>query len=971
MIMLIRTVSAAIFIIMFGISCTSAWAATETLTWQVSTASITSITPRCSASGSGTVTSPCTLSDTAAGGTSIAAIDVGLSTGTFSGTLQLVASGGSCTSGDTTHFQIASNVILASATSTPPTTDGNYTVCIQATQSSASNSPQYAQVIVLVSPQQVQSSPQIVAVTATPNAFLTSSGTVNAQLTTTCLGNCPSAPSYTLMSNPTGMCSGNNNNSFSLTPGGNLTGSGFSSTMFACVAVKMTGASNSGQIFLLHMTSVPSPSINLITLRQSYFSSGSTFSSLIDIACQSPTVLGTTNDPSLCTGIPTYTLDNTSGDCTIANNTGPGGTTPTFAISGNTLSLTAPQTVAGDYYACVTTAMTGATSTHTQLKATLGANESTAANISGTYFDPPFYATNSAYSGTIVAYCISPTLNTTAGFMAVHCPSTPSYTFSSSCGSNNNNDFTLSGPNNSVITSNGSLTTGNLFPCIVTTITGAGGSGTANYVNLYASTGAALQGISIYPTWFSTSKGSMTAALRPICTGGISGCTGTPVYAIDNTTGHCTGTINNSLFGLTGSALTITTSTPGTYTACLDLSMTGATNSGSPFSVTVTATSAIGNCPATPPPQAAAVGFTTLLKCLDASQPFYANVFNWVNCAPGVIPSTMNQFWQVGGTPIGLDCGVSEGAPLVTQVIDPVTGDTVLDFHWDGKTNTDLTYSSFATLTETPPNAPDYPQAIYAEYNIRLSPDHRPEFSAQCCAPDFWTFATMSNVFASQNPPLPSGCVQLDPTNFCYNEIPEVDILESGNGSGFLDAVHQYGVPGDPNTGHLTCCLSGQGFLSSGDTPSQEMWNANMFPHVPFQDYHSYGARFLTDGVASTQYCYYWDNYRVQSFTGSGTPRFADSCQVVNFTGQTNSLNYQLRGRHQFNLWFSGGWAFNSYTCQNASSICTGNGQQGSESQDTYLRYIAIWGPANANQYNTGTGFDSQPPAPVAQPWPY
>ena len=791
--------------------------------------------------------------------------------------------------------------------------------------------------------QQVQASPEIVSVIATPAAFLASSGTVNAQLSTTCLGPCPSVPSYELASNPSGPCSGNNNASFSLTPAGHLTAGGLGSTVYACVKVTMPEATNTGNIWLLQMTSVASPSINVVTLRHPYFDAGSAFSSPIDLTCQPPSVLGSTADYTLCTGVPIFTLDNTPGDCAQPNNS-------LFALSDSALSL--PPQNSGDFYACVKVAMAGAPSAPFQLKASVSTSETGSPAISGVYFNPPFYATNSPYSGKLVTYCVNNTVQSSVGLFAIHCPSTPTYSFSASCGGNNNNNFTLSGPNNDIITSNGSLSSGNLFPCIVPTMAGAQGSGTALYVNLYSGGPSTLAGISVYPTFFSTTKGSMTGALRPMCANAE--CTGSPQYALSTA---CPSN-NNSLFTLNGSALSITPAAPGTYNACLSLAMTGAGNTGASFQVPVTITASTGNCPAAPPPQAADAGFTTLLKCLDGADPQNASLFNWANCTRGVVQSNSNQFWNFDG--LGVDCGTSLGDQEVSQVVDPMTGDTVLKIHWDGKADTDLGLGNFFTLHE---EARDFPTAIYAEISMRMVPDHVASYSSQCCGPDFWTFSTQSTY-------LPPGCVQSDPTNFCYNAIPEVDIMESGNGIGLLDAVHQYGLPDPPPPG--VSFGSGQGYFSSGDTPTLEMWNANNLAGVPFQGYTSFGTRFLTDGVKATQYCYYWDNVLVQSFTGSGTPHFAPACQSVDFTAAgSNALAWALRGRHQFNAWFAGGWAFDSYVCQQYSGTCAGNGQQGPENQDTYLRYIAIWGPPNADQYNLGNGFDSQPPAPVAQPWPY
>lgn len=108
------------------------------------TTAISSITASCGAS--------CTLSATAPSGTNVGTITITTSAGQFGGVPKLVASGGSCSGGDITRFQLAfvSGNYQLQSSSNPPTA-GSYHVCVQAVQTFTTNTPQYAQINITVS----------------------------------------------------------------------------------------------------------------------------------------------------------------------------------------------------------------------------------------------------------------------------------------------------------------------------------------------------------------------------------------------------------------------------------------------------------------------------------------------------------------------------------------------------------------------------------------------------------------------------------------------------------------------------------------------------------------------------------------------------------------------------------------------------------------------------------------------------
>lgn len=861
----------------------------------------------------------------------------------FSGSYQLVASG--CTdSGDITHFSVSG----ATVNTTGPAA-GVYHICVQVSQATATNSPQYAEFAITG----VTSTPAIVGLIASPQSYLSPPGNVSYQVSPVCLGPCPGPATYALHTNTSGSCTSNDNNSFSMS-GNTVTGTGISWNTFTCVQVTMPTASNSPITFPITVKPTAGPTIRSLIVTPAYFSPGSIFSGTIAVSC-TLSWNGTpyAGNPVDCTGPVSYALDNTAGDCVHANNTGPAGTSPTFALSGTTLSLTGTQTAIGDYYACVKVSMPGATDTPFQLVATITRGSTDVPVISGIYADPPWYKANSTYSGTLNAYCIG-----SVSGMTIPCGAAPTFSFQTNCGGQNNSSFTIAG---SAITSNGPLTGGGSYPCIAATVPGATGSGVGQYTILYDSsatgTTPTLNGISVVPWYFSTATGSLTAPLTALCLNHV--CTGKPTYAFSTS---CSSN-NNSAFTLSGRMLGIATTTPGTYSACISVTMTGVSNPGASFQVSVTATASTSNCPATPPPQAVDAGFTTLAYCLDPADPTYSSIFNWVNCAPTLLPYTAQQFWSSSGV-WGNDCGTSESHSEATRVIDLTTGKWVIDFHWDGLSDANLAVSQGQGDYHIIASPVDWPIGMYAEIRMRLAPDHALQlWNGQCCAPDFWTFTTGQ---ASAYPP---GCVKYDPINWCYTGGAEQDIVESTAGFGLLDALHETALPSDVY-GHILCCQTGQGYFSADEPHTQEMWSAQGSPDPTlFHSYINFGSRYATDGVATTQYCWYWDEVVPQAFTGSGTPRFAPACQGEDFTG-LGSIQYgRLRLRNQFDFWSAGGAAFNSAACKGVSA-CNNAGDQGKTDQDTYVEYIAIWTCANYNTYNQGNGYDSQAPCPVSRPYP-
>jgi hypothetical protein len=126
---------------------------------------------------------------------------------------------------------------------------------------------------------------------------------------------------------------------------------------------------------------------------------------------------------------------------------------------------------------------------------------------------------------------------------------------------------------------------------------------------------------------------------------------------------------------------------------------------------------AASNCPTTPPPQAAAAGFTKLAYCLDGASAFTANLNNWLSCPDTTATAPA---WWAGSNDSGRTC-----QQLFSQVTDPISGKTVLDLHWPG-TGSLFTMATCLTCAPggSPASATDHEWSVghYTEFRVRLTP---------------------------------------------------------------------------------------------------------------------------------------------------------------------------------------------------------------------------------------------------------
>jgi hypothetical protein len=124
------------------------------------------------------------------------------------------------------------------------------------------------------------------------------------------------------------------------------------------------------------------------------------------------------------------------------------------------------------------------------------------------------------------------------------------------------------------------------------------------------------------------------------------------------------------------------------------------------------ANAAATNCPSTPPPEAVAAGYTTLIKCWDGASAYMGNTLNWLSCPEQT--ATKPEWFGVNT----VSTNTTPCAQTIFQTIDPLTGKKVLDFHW---TAGEPGYLKMTTNGGTRGDV-EYAQGGLVEITARLTP---------------------------------------------------------------------------------------------------------------------------------------------------------------------------------------------------------------------------------------------------------
>jgi hypothetical protein len=181
-----------------------------------------------------------------------------------------------------------------------------------------------------------------------------------------------------------------------------------------------------------------------------------------------------------------------------------------------------------------------------------------------------------------------------------------------------------------------------------------------------------------------------------------------------------------------------------------------------------------GNCPTTPPPQAAGVGFTKLAYCLDGADPNIANLSTWMDCN---YPNYTESFphWQGGGA-----AGFCDNNHW-NQTTDPTTKKTTLHFHWSYPRDASVWHRVEINQRSTRVDVGNFPSNHYIEIRMR-STDPTPGTNIERGQPD-WALFSFTDSCGVPQPGNRLGCQSGNPDFFAYAPL-EKDVFEIGGGYG-------------------------------------------------------------------------------------------------------------------------------------------------------------------------------------------
>lgn len=241
----------------------------------------------------------------------------------------------------------------------------------------------------------------------------------------------------------------------------------------------------------------------------------------------------------------------------------------------------------------------------------------------------------------------------------------------------------------------------------------------------------------------------------------------------------------------------------------------------------------------TPPPQAAAAGFTTLAYNFDFSQSTYATQSNWLDC----VGTDTSKPWHVGfpGGITSLPCNIK-------QATDPLDSSTVMRLQYLAS------YSSYGL--GYPPSGSGPPPGGSPNYNY-VSMMGAPNGSvggssghATISFPDYYIEGTYrldstypTGLINGHNSSGPDGLWSWqEPGDAIECEFAEIYGSSNGFGDGGCGNWH-------PGGSHLANWISYD--------PSQ---NQHIPPGWNVTAYHTYGALYTSDGATSIKVCHYIDN---------------------------------------------------------------------------------------------------------------
>jgi hypothetical protein len=231
-----------------------------------------------------------------------------------------------------------------------------------------------------------------------------------------------------------------------------------------------------------------------------------------------------------------------------------------------------------------------------------------------------------------------------------------------------------------------------------------------------------------------------------------------------------------------------------------------------------------GSAPTTPA-FATAAGFTTIAANYDFSDQRYATQSNWLGCLdPQSGYDNTPHEWYLGMPWFGPDT-TQPPCSAITQESDPVYGDTVLGFHWQGAWYNDLSFG-FITVTTVSNDKSvfhDFPNGYY-EIELRVSETNIDGAGA----PNVGWWETSPLTYSDWN-----------------DHSLELDFLEaylwpdSVRGTVGDSAIHNWNVP------------EGSSVYARG------VWNEDPLS-VDLKQYHTFGSRITGDG-ATRVICSYID----------------------------------------------------------------------------------------------------------------
>jgi hypothetical protein len=385
------------------------------------------------------------------------------------------------------------------------------------------------------------------------------------------------------------------------------------------------------------------------------------------------------------------------------------------------------------------------------------------------------------------------------------------------------------------------------------------------------------------------------------------------------------------------------------------------------------------NCPLTPPPEAVAAGFTTLVKCWDGGDPYYGNIQNWLDYGQSVPPTHPEWFGVMTNS------GNTTPIPsVITQTTDPVDGKTVLDLHWPGGVPG---YLQMTTNGGSRGNV-EYPMGGLVEIQTRLTP--RQTSGGSYPGPSFSTWHQYAGPFPSTDGPAPleddiyewySG-LHMDIAEHDWGQYWQTSAIASGTAGRYtINLTDVAGMPITQGASKLPItpqCISGPPYPNAAFNPNQYyyLWaynpstgNATFSSNEGTMDYagklianlpptqiylnscsdgwypgdleigtdvtvmHTYGMLTATDGSTFIQKCGFLDHNLIAN--PQNKPDHVN-CGEYEFSRET----FHYTEPKEFRWWI---------------------GTSGAAPTDQYVRYIAVWGrpdclPAGTDPTCAGPG---------------